>query len=85
MPIYSFEDQETGEEFEVELPYEKLQEFLADFPNLNQTFRMNIGDPIRMGVTKPDAAFQKYVLGKVKETNPLGGAVERRYTIPKEV
>ena len=85
MPIYSFEDQKTGEQFELELPYEKLSEFLTDFPHLNQTFRMNIGDPIRMGVTKPDTAFSKYVLGKVKENHPLGTAVERRYTIPKEV
>jgi len=85
MPIYSFEDQKTGEEFELELPYDRLNEFLADFPNLNQTFRMNIGDPIRLGVTKPDSAFQKYVLGKVKENHPLGKAIERRYNIPKEV
>lgn len=83
--IYSFIDTETQEEFEVEMPYEQLQPFLDANPNLNQTFRMNIGDPIRLGVTRPDAAFQKYVLGKVKETNPLGGAVERRYTIPKEI
>lgn len=83
--IYSFEDQETGDQFELEMTYEELKVFLENNTNLNQTFRMNIGDPIRLGVTRPDAAFQKYVLGKVKETNPLGGAVERRYTIPKEI
>lgn len=83
--IYSFEDQETGEEFELEMSYEQLQEFLKNNPEVNQTFRMNIGDPVRMGVTRPPSDFSKYVLGRVKETNPLGGAVERRYTIPKEV
>jgi len=83
--IYSFIDTETEEEFELEMPYEQLQPFLDANPNLNQTFRMNLGDPIRMGVTKPSSDFSKYVLGKVKETNPLGGAVEKRYTIPKEV
>lgn len=83
--IYSFEDQETGEEFELEMSYEQLKEFLQKNPQLNQTFQMNIGDPVRMGVTRPPTDFSKYVLGRVKETNPLGGAVERRYTIPKEV
>lgn len=83
--IYSFIDTETEEKFELEMPYEQLQPFLEANPNLSQTFRMNIGDPIRMGVTKPPSDFSKYVLGKVKETHPLGGAVERRYTIPKEV
>ena len=83
--IYSFEDTETGEEFELEMSYDQLKVFLEKNPQLNQTFQMNIGDPVRMGVTKPPSDFSKYVLGRVKETNPLGGAVERRYTIPKEV
>lgn len=85
MPVYSFEDTETNEEFEVEMTYDELKEFLVNNPKVNQTFRMNLGDPIRMGVTRPPSDFQKYVLGRVKETNPLGKAVERRYTIPKEV
>lgn len=83
--IYSFIDTETEEEFELEMTYDQLQHFLKANPRFNQTFRMNLGDPIRMGVTKPPSDFQKYVLGKVKETHPLGGAVERRHTIPKEV
>ena len=83
--IYSFENQETGDEFELEMSYEDLKVFLESNPKVNQTFRMNLGDPIRMGVTRPPQDFSKYVLGKVKETNPLGKAVERRYTIPKEI
>lgn len=85
--IYSFEDTETGEEFELEMSYDQLQEFLKAHPALNQTFRMNIGDPIRMGVQKPPADFQKYVLGRVKEAAPGANkaAIERRYSIPKEV
>lgn len=85
MPYYSFEDTETGEEFELELTYDQLQAFLTNNPQFNQTFRMNLGDPVRMGVTKPPSDFQKYVLGRVKEAHPLGGAVERRYNIPKEI
>lgn len=85
MPVYSFEDNETGDEFEITMSYDEMKQFLVDNPQVTQTFRMNIGDPIRMGVTKPPSDFSKYVLGKVKATNPLGGAVERRYTIPKEI
>ena len=83
--IYSFIDTETEEEFELEMTYDQLKAFLEANPRFNQTFKMNIGDPVRMGVTKPPSDFSKYVLGRVKETNPLGGAVERRYTIPKEI
>jgi hypothetical protein len=83
--IYSFEDTETGDEFELEMSYDQLKEFLASNINVSQTFKINLGDPVRMGVTKPPSDFQKYVLGRVKENNPLGGAVERRYTIPKEI
>lgn len=85
--IYSFEDQDTGEEFELEMSYDELKEFLANNPLVNQTFRMNLGDPIRMGVTRPPSDFQKYVLGRVKEAAPGANkaAIERRYSIPKEI
>ena len=85
MPVYSFHDTETEEEFELQMSYDELKQFLVDNPKVNQTFRMNLGDPIRMGVQKPPSDFSKYVLGRVKEAHPLGKAIERRYTIPKEV
>lgn len=85
MPYYSFVDTDTHEEFELEMPYDELKGFLEANPNLNQTFRMNLGDPIRMGVQKPPSDFSKYVLGRIKESHPLGKAIERRHTIPKEV
>ena len=83
--IYSFIDTETEEEFELEMSYEELKDFLEANPNLNQTFRMNLGDPIRMNITKPPSDFSKYVLGRVKEAHPLGKSIERRHTITKEV
>ena len=83
--IYSFEDQETGEEFELQMSYEELKQFLEDNPKVNQTFRMNIGDPIGLGITRPPSDFQKYVLGRIKEAHPLGKAIERRHTIAKEI
>ena len=83
--IYSFIDTETEEEFELEMTYDQLKVFLEANPRFNQTFVMNLGDPIRMGVTKPPSDFSKYVLGRVKEAHPLGKSIERRHTITKEV
>lgn len=82
--IYSFIDTETEEEFELEMTYDQLKTFLEANPRFNQTFKMNVVDPIRMGVTKPPQDFQKHVLGRVKEAHPLGNAIERRNTIPRE-
>ena len=85
--IYSFEDTETGEEFEVSMTYDQLKEFLVDFPNLNQTFRMNVVDPVGIGVTKPPSDFQKYVLGRIKDKVPGANksVMEKRWHIPKEI
>jgi hypothetical protein len=85
--IYSFEDQETGEEFELQMSYDELKEFLANNPQVNQTFRMNVVDPAGIGVTKPPSDFQKYVLGRVRDTVPGANkaAIEKRYSIPKEI
>ena len=51
--IYSFIDTETEEEFEVEMTYDQLKAFLEFNPRFNQTFRMNIVDPVGIGITKP--------------------------------
>jgi hypothetical protein len=40
-----------------------------------------------MGITKPPSDFQKYVLGRIKETAPGAkkDVLEKRWHIPKEV
>jgi putative FmdB family regulatory protein len=43
-----------------------------------------ICDPIRLGVKKAPADFQKYVLGRIKENHPLGN-VERSRSIVSEI
>lgn len=85
--IYSFIDTETEEEFELEMSYDELKGFLEAHPNLNQTFRMNIVDPVGAGISKPPSDFQKYVLGRVKETTPGANkaTLEKRWHIPREV
>lgn len=85
MPVYSFEDQETGEEFELQMSYEELKQFLVDNPKVNQTFAMNIVDPVGIGVTKPPSDFQKYVLGKVKAApGAQSSAIDRRWGHKRE-
>ena len=83
--IYSFIDTVTEEEFEVEMTYEQLKAFLEFNPRFNQTFRMNIVDPVGIGVTKPPSDFQKYVLGKVAAApGAQASAVDRRWSRKRE-
>ena len=86
MPVYSFNDTETGEEYNLTLTYDEMLKYLEDNPKVNQVFRMNLVDPVGIGVSKPPSDFSKYVLGKVKQ---MPGAdkstIEKRWSIPKEV
>ena len=86
MPVYTFSNKETGEEYDLTLTYDEMIKYLEDHPDVHQVFRMNLVDPVGIGVTKPPSDFSKYVLGKVKEVpgahNP---AIEKRWTIPKEI
>lgn len=85
--IYSFIDTETEEEFELEITYDELKAFLEANPKVNQTFRLNIVDPVGIGVTKPPSDFQKYVLGRIKETVPGAqkSVMEKRWHLKKEI
>lgn len=88
MPIYEFRNKKTGKTFEESMSISAKEEYLKNNPNIEQIFStFNMGDPVKLGITRPPADFQKYVLGKVKEktSKRLGKAIERRYTIPKEI
>jgi hypothetical protein len=56
-------------------------------PQLQQVLRnFTMVDPVSIGVTKPPADFQKYVLGRVKAAVPQADAVaSKRWDIPKEI
>lgn len=86
MPVYTFEDINTGEVVEYLITFDEMEQYLKENPDKRQVFRMNIVDPVGAGITKPPADFQKYVLGKVKAANPHSDAVaSKRWGIPKEV
>lgn len=86
MPRYAFEDTETGEQFEMDMSYDELQPFMNTYPNLQQIFKLNIGDSVSLGVTRPPVDFSKYVLDRVKAMPGANKkALEKRWVTPREV
>jgi hypothetical protein len=85
MPVYTFVEKSSGEEFDQVLSYDEMIQYLQDNPEVQQVFRMNLVDPVGIGITKPPADFMKNVIGKVKQApgahNP---AIEKRWTVPRE-
>jgi hypothetical protein len=84
--IYTFEDTQTNEQFELSMSYDELMLFLEENKQVHQVFKMTLVDPVGIGVTRPPSDFQKYVLGKVKQ---MPGAnkdvIEIRWQITKEI
>lgn len=86
MPVYSFQNKHTGEEYELTMSYDDLEKYLQSNPEVHQTFRMNLVDPVGIGVTKPPVDFQKHVLGRIKSSVPNADVVaNKRWDIPREV
>lgn len=67
MPTYNFRNINTGEEFEVSMKISELDAYKEEHPELQQFLLKapGIGDPIRLGLKKPDDGF-KDVLKNVK-------------------
>ena len=87
MPNYSYRNKVTGEEIIVNMTMAEHDTYLDDKPDWEQMIiAANFVDPISIGVTKPPADFQKYVLGRVKAAVPEASAVaSKRWDIPKEI
>jgi len=60
MPIYSMRNNETLEEFEINIKYSELEEYLNTNSNVQQIFTRfpGTGDPVRLGLRKPDDNFR---------------------------
>lgn len=86
MPTYSFIDPASGEEYSIEMKWQDLDQYKLDNPDHQQVFKMNIGDPVGLGITRPPSDFSKYVMGKVAQMPGANkSAIERRWPIKKEV
>lgn len=70
MPIYSFQNKKTNKEYEIELKSSELEQYIKDHPEVNQTFKMNIGDPVRLGITKASNEFRQNVIERIKREHP---------------
>lgn len=87
MPYYTFRNKTTNEEITVQMKMAEHDTYLDDKPDWEQVLTVpNFVDPVSIGVTKPPADFQKYVLGRIKSAVPEASAVaSKRWDIPKEV
>ena len=77
MPTYVFKDVNTGELSEHVMSYTKLDEFKEQNPHLIRHMTSDnlpiLSDGTRLsvpGTGKPDSTFEKYVIGRMKESIP---------------
>lgn len=85
MIIRTYENVETKELHEEFLSIPDHDKYLEDHPEMRYVIGpANVVDPVGIGVKKPPTEFLKNVVGKVKEGHPLGGALEKRWHIPRE-
>lgn len=69
MPTYSFRNILTGEEFDQIMPIKKLDQYKIDNPDFEQLLGTpSIGDPVRLGLKKPDDTFRD-ILKQIKKNN----------------
>lgn len=69
MPTYNFKNKETGEVIERLMKIKEMEEYLENNPNMEMYHGTPIpmGDPIRLGLKKPDGAFRD-ILKNMKGT-----------------
>lgn len=87
MPIYTFRNKNTGEEFTEMFSIASMETYLQENPDIEQVITgLNIADSVSIGVTRPPVDFQKHVLGRVKAMPGANmNTIEKRWTVPKEV
>lgn len=74
MPLYTFENTETGEVADYTIKMANLHQFKADHPELRQVYDAQSSGKLVTSImggqgTKPDAGFRE-VLKKIKKGNP---------------
>jgi hypothetical protein len=86
MAIYTFRNKKTSKEVDISMPMSEIVDYEKSNPHLERVYsKMNIGDPVNMGITRPPSDFSKYVLGKVKAANPHTEVGNGRWDIKKEI
>lgn len=70
MPLYSMKNLDTDEIYEISLTMSEREKYLEENKNVIQVFTKapSIGDSVRLGIKKPDRAFDD-VLKKAKDAH----------------
>ncbi len=78
MPMYTVQNLDTREEFDVSMGYSELEEYLKENTKIRQVFRKFPGvcDPVRIGRTKTDSNFNDVLL-KAKNAH-WGSTIETK-------
>jgi putative FmdB family regulatory protein len=86
MPLYSFRCTECSHEFEHSCKIAEKDKFLhgscpqCSHPEIKQLLtKLNLGDSVRMGVTKVPLEFKERVLDKIDHAHPNAGG-DRKLT-----
>jgi hypothetical protein len=90
--IYTFKNNNTGEIEEHTMKLAEYDDFKMKNPHLERYFTAaqlpGLGDGLRMsvpGIGKPDSTFEKYVIGRIKDSVPGNTIGQSHKTkIPKE-
>ena len=88
MPTYTFYNKRTKETWSEFMSISEMEQFIKKKHIQILPSAPAIVDPIGIGITKPPADFQKHIIGRIKDKVPgakTSGALERRWSIPKEV
>lgn len=73
MPTYTFLNTDTGESFTEIMSMSEREEYLASNPHIQQQIvsAPSLGDPIRLGLRKPDNGFRDR-LKEIKKAHSRG-------------
>lgn len=84
MPTYEFLNKETQEVEEHVMKIAELDSFKENNPHLERYISsMNIGDPVRLGITRPPVDFQKGIVERMKAAIP-GNNIKSKWETPRE-
>lgn len=87
MPTYQFKNKQTEEIIEKIMKISELDQFKQDNPDLEVFIGTApvFGDPVRLGITKPPADFQKGVIDRIANSVP-GNRIKEitKFQTPRE-
>ena len=89
MPLYTLKNKNTGEIFEKIMKVSDYVKFMSENSEIERYYDTGIifADPSRMMDTKSskgDPTFEKYVLGRIKDSIPGNVLKDKKIQIPKE-